>query len=113
MAKQKVWLCFDLGVRGDYESLYAWLDRHGAKECGDSLAWFPYEDSGEIEEDLRRDLKEAVAIDKKSRIYLIRFSGGKFRGRFLFGSRRSAPWAGYAPSEEPEEDTSSGEERDD
>ena len=112
MSKNVVWLCFDLGVQGDYEGLYSWLDGHQAKECGDSLAWLSYEHSGDIVEDLKRDLKERVSIDRKSRMYVILFIGGKIRGRFLFGGRRSAPWTGYAPSEEPEEDTSSGEEHD-
>ena len=31
-----VWISYDLGIRGDYEGLYAWLDSHRAKECGDA-----------------------------------------------------------------------------
>ena len=34
-----VWMSYDLGVSGDYEGLYAWLDDHNAKECGNSVAW--------------------------------------------------------------------------
>lgn len=34
--KQLIWISYDLGVSGDYENLYAWLDDHGAKECGQS-----------------------------------------------------------------------------
>ena len=113
MPRETIWLCFDLGVRGDYESLYSWLDRHSAKECGDSLAWLWYDYSGDLVEELKSDLRQAVALDRRSRIYLLRLMGGRVRGKFLFGNRRSAPWSGYAPSESPEEDTSSGEERDD
>ena len=40
--KQAIWLSYDLGVRGDYEGLYAWLDKHQAKECGDNIAYFVY-----------------------------------------------------------------------
>jgi hypothetical protein len=35
MQRAAVWISFDLGVRGDYEGMYAWLDTHNAKECGD------------------------------------------------------------------------------
>ena len=38
-----IWLSYDLGVSGDYEGIYAWLAKHGAKECGDSLAFLNYE----------------------------------------------------------------------
>jgi hypothetical protein len=31
-----VWISYDLGVQADYEGMYAWLDEHQAKECGDS-----------------------------------------------------------------------------
>ena len=35
MQEQMIWLSYDLGVDGDYENLYAWLDHKEAKECGD------------------------------------------------------------------------------
>ena len=31
MTASTVWISYDLGVRGDYEGLYAWLDAHDAK----------------------------------------------------------------------------------
>ena len=34
MTRSTIWISYDLGVRGDYENLYSWLDTHGAKECG-------------------------------------------------------------------------------
>ena len=37
-----IWLSYDLGIRGDYESLYSWLDDHEAKECGDSVAFLSF-----------------------------------------------------------------------
>jgi hypothetical protein len=37
--KSAIWLTFDLGVRGDYETLYTWLDQRLAKECGDNVAF--------------------------------------------------------------------------
>ncbi len=41
--KKTIWLSYDLGVKGDYEGLYAWLDDHGAIECGESVAFFNFE----------------------------------------------------------------------
>ena len=41
--KQRIWLSFDLGIKGDYESLYKWLDARKARECGDSVAYFTFE----------------------------------------------------------------------
>jgi hypothetical protein len=31
--KKAVWISFDLGVQGDYEGLYGWLDRLDAQTC--------------------------------------------------------------------------------
>jgi hypothetical protein len=97
-----VWISYDLGVRGDYESLYAWLDAHDAKECGDSVAVFTYTYEGSsLLATLTADLKSSVTIDKRSRIYVIcrEQAERKSRGRFIFGNRRAAPWTGYAHSE--------------
>jgi len=32
--KKLIWIAFDLGVRGDYDGIYEFLDTHEAKECG-------------------------------------------------------------------------------
>lgn len=37
MVTKTIWISYDLGVGGDYEGLYAWLDNNEATECGDSL----------------------------------------------------------------------------
>ena len=29
----RIWLSFDLGISGDYEGMYAWLDDKNAQEC--------------------------------------------------------------------------------
>jgi hypothetical protein len=96
-----VWISYDLGVRGDYEGLYSWLDAHGAKECGNSLAVLAYPHEGPLIDRLKADLKRHVTIDKRSRIYVVyRDQGtGKNKGRFIFGGRRAAIWTGYAPSD--------------
>ena len=35
---RRYWISFDLGLQGDYDALYAWLDKHEAKECGENVA---------------------------------------------------------------------------
>ena len=96
-----VWISYDLGVRGDYEGLYVWLDTHRAKECGDSLAVLSYRYQRSLPDELREDLKRDVAIDKRTRIYLIyrERTTNKNKGQFLFGGRRPAAWTGYASSD--------------
>jgi hypothetical protein len=34
------WLSFDLGLQGNYEKLYEWLDDSDSLECGESVATF-------------------------------------------------------------------------
>lgn len=102
MVKSTVWISYDLGVRGDYESLYSWLDQHKAKECGDSLAVLTaYSHSGDVPAALKGDLKKAFKVDKRTRVYIIyrESSTNKNKGTFLFGGRRAAAWTGYATSD--------------
>ncbi|MBM3488459.1 MAG: hypothetical protein FJX67_17825 [Alphaproteobacteria bacterium] len=102
-----IWISYDLGVRGDYEGLYAWLDRHGAEECGDSIAVLQYDHKKSLVEELKADLNKAVDIDKRGRIYVVYRDKGtdKNKGIFLFGARRAAPWVGYAPGQKVTADT--------
>ncbi len=101
--KKTMWLSYDLGVQGDYESLYAWLDEHAAKECGDSVAHLEYNYEGDFIESLKKDLAARVAL-KNSRIYVVHRDGERMKGTFLFGKRKAAPWTGYGPSEQEEEE---------
>lgn len=104
--EKAVWMSFDLGVRGDYEGLYAWLDSKKAIECGDSLAFFKYDVSEDIVKNLEKEIKENVEINKKTRIYVI-FRDAKtkkIKGKFILGSRKAAPWAGYSGSQEQTEE---------
>lgn len=97
--KKAIWISYDIGVRGDYEGLYAWLDSKGAIECGDSLAFFTYEtDDDDIINSLKLEIENAVEITKKMRIYVIYLGTetNKMKGRFIFGTRKAAPWSGYA-----------------
>jgi len=94
-----IWLSFDIGLRGDYEGIYAWLDEHGAVECGDSVAYLKYEYQDDLSESLEQDLRRAIEVSKKTRIYVVwREADGKTKGRFIIGGRRSPPWAGAGGS---------------
>ncbi|HEX72023.1 MAG TPA: hypothetical protein ENN65_01765 [Candidatus Hydrogenedentes bacterium] len=103
--KQLVWLSFDLGVNGDYENMYSWLDAQEAKECGDSMACFSFEYEQDLFKEIKKAIAESVSIDKKKdRIYVVSLVQGTMKGRFLIGKRRRAPWTGYAATEDQEED---------
>jgi len=105
MAKKPIWISFDLGVRGDYEGIYQFLDGHAAKECGDSLAFLHFEFKNDLFADLKKDLKGSVKTDKRTRIYVIfPEENGRHKGRFLVGGRKRPPWTGYATSDQTEED---------
>ncbi len=101
--KKMVWISYDLGVRGDYEGLYAWLDNHNAKECGNSIAVLQYDHVKNLVEELQKDLSESVSLAKHDRIYMIWLQDRKIRGEFLFGKRKAAPWSGYG-FQEPQVD---------
>lgn len=96
MEKQQIWLTYDFAFGGDFEALFAFLDRHGAKECGGNLAYFSYNYPNDLIEDLQNDIKKHVTIKAQDRIYIIFKIDGKFKGRWLFGGRKKAPWSGYA-----------------
>ena len=93
-----VWISFDLGIRGDYEGMYAWLDSHEAKECGDSVAYLKYEFQGDLVQALLRDIEDSLEVTKKTRIYVIWQDpeSGSMKGRFIIGGRKSPPWTGHA-----------------
>ena len=98
--KNAVWLSFDLGVQADYEGMYAWLDEHQARECGDSLAFLNYEYSGSLLESLTEDIRKSVQVTKRTRIYVIYREPDtkKMKGSFIFGGRKAAPWSGFSVS---------------
>jgi hypothetical protein len=106
----RYWISFDLGLQGDYEPLYSWLDqqdykevgdREGARECGDSVATFISEKSRDA---VAREIKSRLGKQQlNARIYVISLDKG---GRFVVGSRKLPPWKGYAAVE-----SDSGDER--
>jgi hypothetical protein len=100
--KKAVWLSFDLGVNGDYEGMYSWLDNHEAKECGDSVAFIEYDQKSNIVQEISRELKKSVKINARSRVYMIYLKEGKMKGCFILGGRKQAPWTGYGPWNEEE-----------
>jgi hypothetical protein len=105
MGRNRIWLSYDLGVDGDYDGLYSWLDRLGAVECGESSASMvynrPLRKGHDLVELIRSDLKKNVKLRVRDRVYLIyKKPDGKILGKFLFGSRKAAPWTGYAPAKE-------------
>jgi len=96
-----VWISFDLGVSGDYEGMYAWLDDHGAKECGDSVALVQYEPHKDLVAELREEVNTNVRLTSRSRIYVIyRGDDTKIKGTWLAGRRKQAPWTGYGSLED-------------
>lgn len=111
--KSNIWISYDLGVTGDYEGMYAWLDDQGARECGSSFAFIKDYDHGNerLMKALRRDIMDAVSLGKRSRIYVVRpfrddegaVRGG--RGRFLVGGRKGTPpWDGYGQQGDADDD---------
>lgn len=103
--KRAVWLSFDLGVKGDYEGLYQWLDARGAIECGDSLAFFKLESDGvDLPGEIKNSLQDSMEVDAKTRVYIIYRKDKSIKGTFLFGQRKGPPWAGSAPRPTAEED---------
>ena len=96
----RYWISFDLGIRGRYEDLCAWLDQLGARECGDSVATFTSKLS---REQIGKSLKSVLSGENNPRAYIIEMKRG---GKFLLGKRKLAPWSGYAQTF-----VDSGEER--
>ena len=86
----RFWICFDLGLRGEYTELYAWLDQQRATECGDNVATFKSEKS---REQITKELLKVLDVKRGPRVYIIDRHVG---GRFVIGKRKVAPWTGYA-----------------
>jgi len=93
----------------DAAALRAWLDDHEADECGDSVACFSFSYTGDLLESLKGEIRDAVNLDRRSRVYIVYMLDGKVKGRFIVGRRKAAPWEGYGQSEEHEEDEADGQ----
>jgi hypothetical protein len=105
MGEQRIWICFDLGARGDLDGLYTWLDAYDAKECGENTSVLKYEYTSDLIKELGEEIKKNVELDARSRIYVIHetISGG-MRGQFIIGNRKPAPWYGFAEGVDIDED---------
>lgn len=105
--KKTVWLSYDLGIQGDYQNLYKWLDNNGASECGDSLAYFTFDvsDDQNVPDTIQRNLKAHVEFGNGARVYLIwRNEDGRNKGRFIIGKRKASPWEGFGDQGQTQDD---------
>lgn len=99
--KKSIWISYDLGIKGDFQGLYTWLDDHNAIECGNSVAYIEYEVDTEVNllPKLKKELEANVQFKQGDRVYIVRREvekkGTFVRGRFIIGNRKSNPWKGY------------------
>ena len=107
-----VWLTYDLGVGGDFQGLYSWLDDNEAIECGNNCAYirnykFPNYviRDNDFAEFLKKDLEGKVKFNSGSRVYIVRSSieidkGRRSIGSFVIGKRKASPWEGFGTKTE-------------
>lgn len=104
MKKNWLWMSYDLGIKGDYQGLYSWIDDHEGKECGNSVAYLCFEYDTDVLPELEKDLKTKVNFQPGDRIYIVRIEKvnqeKKIRGRFIIGNRKANPWEGYGTIQE-------------
>ncbi len=100
-------LNYDLGLKGDYESLYKTLDNLGAQDCGNSNCTFDFSYSSSCNnhddrfEELSKFFENEVEFKKGDRVYAVVLDSKEIaRGRFLFGNRQRPVWEGYGNKEE-------------
>jgi hypothetical protein len=99
----KIWLSFDLGINGDYEGMYAWLDKQNAEECGDSFAIIrDFQFTGDIAKALLKEIRQHVKLRRRDRIYMI--CNKPLVAKFIVGGRKNAPWRGYSINNTQEAD---------
>lgn len=102
---KSIWLTYDLGVGGDYQNLYAWLDDHNAVDCGNNFAylWIPYQkgmSDDEFMNNILKDIEAYVSLKPGNRIYIVRSyqddnDEKKMKGSFIYGKRKASPWEGF------------------
>jgi hypothetical protein len=99
MKIKSCWVSYDLGLKGDYNNLYTWLDNQQAVECGDSIAYFKFKSNNNFIEEIKKSLLENVDFRKSDRVYMIYLDtddGNKIKGKFLVGHRKRAPWESFS-----------------
>lgn len=91
-ALTRYWISFDLGLMGNYSHVYEWLDSLNAEECGPGLATIK---SAKSRDQLGEEIRKILDGAPRARAYIISMKHG---GRFVAGSRKAAPWEGFAAS---------------
>jgi hypothetical protein len=105
-ANDGFWVLYDLGLKGDYDSLYRYLDANNAIECGDNLAFIRRDYGRNFLATFRAELiEQGVNLTDNDRIYVLfsKKETGQFCGYFAQGRRKRSPWEGYAVKGGPEE----------
>jgi len=93
-SKTRYWISFDLGLGGNYRSIYEWLDELDAGECGFGLATFLSPLSAD---EITAKVLRLLSKHERARAYLLsKQDGGKYAGKFVLGRRKAAPWSGFA-----------------
>ena len=111
MKKIVIWLTYDMGVGGDFQGIYSWLDDYEAIECGNNNAFFKYSYPDKIQTDedfvehLKKELESKINFIPGNRIYIIRKSidsekNGKTTGSFILGKRKANSWEGFGTKTE-------------
>jgi hypothetical protein len=102
-----IWLTYDMGVGGDFQGIYSWLDDNNATECGNNNAFFKYSYPDDIQTDgefvkyIKSELESKVDFKPGNRIYIIRQAiNGKSMGSFIIGKRKANPWEGFGTKAE-------------
>jgi hypothetical protein len=85
-------ISIDLGLMGNYNKVYEWLDSLDAKECGPGLATIT---STKTRDQLAAEIQRLFKGAPRARAYLISMKEG---GRFVVGGRKAASWEGFAAS---------------
>ena len=105
--QQTIWLLFDLGLKGDYDGIYTWLDDNEARECGITAAVLKYHFKTDLISEIKKDLKKHIKLRESDRIYIIHFNRveNKMKGTWIFGKRKVPRWRGYAMQKTISDDT--------
>ena len=98
MKKAIIWLSYDLGLDGDYNGMYYFLDKYKSKECGDNIGIFSFQFSKDLPKELMSELRKYVKLRDFDRIYVVSSNENKkvTLAAFLSGKRKIAPWNGYS-----------------
>lgn len=94
---RSIWMTYDLGIKGDYQALYRWLDNHSAIECGLNTAFFKYTYKMDAIIELKEELLDAILFSSNDRVYIIikKDDNSTTIGKFIIGNRKANPWEGY------------------